>query len=126
VTAPPLPAMLTDVQLAGEACICCGESGGFLHPDGTITIRHQPSAAVVNEYATVVCTQHLRIHQKGARYLVTQLPADDRGRVLWGIRDLHHDARWVETGGEVERHTMADGALGWVLRQRYIEERAHA
>jgi hypothetical protein len=56
------------------------------------------------------------------RYQPALLPPDDRGRVLWGIRDLHNDGAWIETDGEVERYALEDGAKGWIRRQNYLNQ----
>jgi hypothetical protein len=58
------------------------------------------------------------------RYQTALLPPDEKGRVMWGIRDLANGGRWVETGGEVERFPIEDGAIGWIRRQTYLNETA--
>lgn len=56
------------------------------------------------------------------RYEVAELPPNDRGNVLWGIRDHHQGGEWVENGGEREYFGDRQGALGWVERQKYLDE----
>ena len=58
------------------------------------------------------------------RYQTALLPPDEKGRVMWGIRDLANDGEFVETGGQVERHTIEDGARDWIRRQTYLNETA--
>lgn len=56
------------------------------------------------------------------RYRAAEFPPDHRGRVLWGIQDTANGGVWVETGGEVERYTLEEGAQGWIARQKYLNE----
>ncbi|MEV4611279.1 hypothetical protein AB0K43_01565 [Kitasatospora sp. NPDC049258] len=56
------------------------------------------------------------------RYQVDHFPPDTLGRVLWGIRDLHHDGAWVETGGELERYPLRGSAEQWIRARRYLDE----
>lgn len=54
--------------------------------------------------------------------MAAEFPPDDRGRVLWGIRDMAAGGAWVETAGAVERHMLEDGAEDWIRRQTYLDE----
>jgi hypothetical protein len=56
------------------------------------------------------------------RYEVAELPPNGRGIVLWGIRDNLNGGEWVENGGEREFFGDRNGALGWVDRQKYLDE----
>ena len=54
------------------------------------------------------------------RYVPEQLPADDRGRRFWGIRD-RRTGELVLNGDEIERFQMRDSAEAWIKREDYLE-----
>lgn len=54
------------------------------------------------------------------RYVPEQLPADDRGRRLWGIRD-RRTGELVLNSDETERFTMRDSAETWIRGQRALD-----
>lgn len=110
---------LTDAQRAGQACRLCHSDEAPLHPAGTATVE-DPTPGVAHDYEVVLCTRCL----VERRYQAALLPADEKGRVLWGIRDWACGGAWVKNGDETERHTLECGAKDWIRRQRYLNESA--
>lgn len=106
------PSTLTAPQMAGEACIACGSTEQPLRPAGQVT--SPGSDGVSHDWDIVRCWRD--------RHEAALLDPDDSGRRLWGIRDWHDGGRWVENGGDVERHPSEDGARHWIRGRRYLDE----
>lgn len=63
--------------------------------------------------------------EEGERYSPEQLPPDERGHRPWGIRN-HHTGELELSGTDIEQFPWRAGALGWISRQRQLDELAPA
>jgi hypothetical protein len=111
----PVPPDTSPARLHGEACIECGATDPPLRPAGQVVTAG--TAGVSRVWDVVRCWRD--------RHEVAQLAPDDQGRRLWGIRNWHDNGRWVDNGGDVERHAMQHLAEQWVRARRGVDE-AHS
>lgn len=106
------PLHFTDPQPADDACIACGTTAQPLRPAGQVVTAGRDGVSHVREA--------LRCFRD--RHEVAELEPDEKGRVMYGIRDWHNEGRLVENDGQIERYPMPDSAQAWVRGRRYLDE----
>ncbi|MFI9271605.1 hypothetical protein ACIGXM_12945 [Kitasatospora sp. NPDC052896] len=105
----------TDAQLTGLACLCCASPDASHHGETVTTCVADDVVRDTTVRRRPPCPT------TGRRYRPEQLPPDDRGWALRGVREVATGG-WIETDGELEQHTLLDGADAWIQRQRYLDQ----